>query len=74
MIFGGFVTAVAAAFYPIFFYPLAHKNEYSKCPTASRNIHLHKQTASILMSVMSYFFVSFCRLIIKLLDVATNKR
>uniref|UniRef100_A0A3Q3DBM3 Small integral membrane protein 20 n=1 Tax=Hippocampus comes TaxID=109280 RepID=A0A3Q3DBM3_HIPCM len=27
-IFGGFVTAVAAAFYPIFFYPLAHKNEY----------------------------------------------
>uniref|UniRef100_A0A3Q4BD27 Small integral membrane protein 20 n=1 Tax=Mola mola TaxID=94237 RepID=A0A3Q4BD27_MOLML len=30
LIFGGFVTAVAAAFYPIFFYPLAHKNEYSK--------------------------------------------
>ncbi|XP_060922344.1 small integral membrane protein 20 [Limanda limanda] len=28
LIFGGFVTAVAAAFYPIFFYPLHHKEEY----------------------------------------------
>lgn len=31
LIFGGFVTAVAAAFYPIFYYPLTHKSEYSKC-------------------------------------------
>lgn len=31
LVFGGFVTAVAAAFYPIFFYPLTHKDEYSKC-------------------------------------------
>lgn len=31
LVFGGFVTAVAAAFYPIFVYPLTHKNEYSKC-------------------------------------------
>lgn len=30
LIFGGFVTAVAAAFYPIFFHPLAHKDEYRK--------------------------------------------
>ncbi|XP_061137349.1 small integral membrane protein 20 isoform X2 [Syngnathus typhle] len=29
LIFGGFITAVAAAFYPIFYYPLTHKNEYS---------------------------------------------
>jgi len=29
-IFGGFVTAVAAAFYPIFYYPLTHNEEYSK--------------------------------------------
>ncbi|XP_030286535.1 small integral membrane protein 20 [Sparus aurata] len=28
LVFGGFVTAVAAAFYPIFVYPLTHKNEY----------------------------------------------
>ncbi|XP_047460399.1 small integral membrane protein 20 [Mugil cephalus] len=28
LIFGGFITAVAAAFYPIFVYPLAHKEEY----------------------------------------------
>ncbi|XP_030018830.1 small integral membrane protein 20-like [Sphaeramia orbicularis] len=28
LIFGGFMTAVAAAFYPIFFYPLTHKDEY----------------------------------------------
>ncbi|CAJ1086097.1 small integral membrane protein 20 [Xyrichtys novacula] len=28
LIFGGFVTAIAAAFYPIFFYPLTHKDEY----------------------------------------------
>lgn len=31
LIFGGFVTAIAAAFYPIFFYPYMHKREYSKC-------------------------------------------
>lgn len=30
LIFGGFVTAVAATLYPIFFYPLTHKDEYSK--------------------------------------------
>ncbi|XP_037615277.1 small integral membrane protein 20 [Sebastes umbrosus] len=28
LIFGGFVTAVAAAFYPIFFYPMTHNEEY----------------------------------------------
>ncbi|XP_075424417.1 small integral membrane protein 20 isoform X2 [Ascaphus truei] len=28
LIFGGFVTAVAAAFYPIFFHPLANIDEY----------------------------------------------
>uniref|UniRef100_A0A3Q1G755 Small integral membrane protein 20 n=1 Tax=Acanthochromis polyacanthus TaxID=80966 RepID=A0A3Q1G755_9TELE len=28
LVFGGFVTAVAAAFYPIFFYPLTHGDEY----------------------------------------------
>ncbi|XP_069487953.1 small integral membrane protein 20 isoform X2 [Ambystoma mexicanum] len=30
LIFGGFITAVAAAFYPIFFHPLMHIEEYSK--------------------------------------------
>uniref|UniRef100_A0AAV2KRV1 Small integral membrane protein 20 n=1 Tax=Knipowitschia caucasica TaxID=637954 RepID=A0AAV2KRV1_KNICA len=30
LIFGGFVTAVAAAFYPIFVYPLTHKDDYRK--------------------------------------------
>lgn len=30
LIFGGFVTAVAAAFYPIFFYPYMHNREYSE--------------------------------------------
>lgn len=30
LIFGGFITAVAAAFYPIFFHPLTHTEEYSK--------------------------------------------
>uniref|UniRef100_A0A3Q3IPM1 Small integral membrane protein 20 n=1 Tax=Monopterus albus TaxID=43700 RepID=A0A3Q3IPM1_MONAL len=28
MVVGGFVAVVAAAFYPIFFHPLTHKNEY----------------------------------------------
>uniref|UniRef100_A0A6Q2YXC1 Uncharacterized protein n=1 Tax=Esox lucius TaxID=8010 RepID=A0A6Q2YXC1_ESOLU len=28
LIFGGFITAVAAAFYPIFFHPLAHTDDY----------------------------------------------
>uniref|UniRef100_W5MU41 Small integral membrane protein 20 n=1 Tax=Lepisosteus oculatus TaxID=7918 RepID=W5MU41_LEPOC len=31
LIFGGFVTAVGVAFYPIFFHPLTHVDEYSKC-------------------------------------------
>ncbi|XP_061525288.1 small integral membrane protein 20 isoform X2 [Phycodurus eques] len=35
-IFGGFVTAVAAAFYPIFFYPLAHKTEYREFQKMNR--------------------------------------
>ncbi|XP_077356321.1 small integral membrane protein 20 [Festucalex cinctus] len=35
-IFGGFVTAVAAAFYPIFFYPLAHKDEYREVQKTNR--------------------------------------
>ncbi|XP_069487952.1 small integral membrane protein 20 isoform X1 [Ambystoma mexicanum] len=30
LIFGGFITAVAAAFYPIFFHPLMHIEEYKK--------------------------------------------
>ncbi|KAL7375248.1 hypothetical protein ABVT39_014286 [Epinephelus coioides] len=36
LIFGGFVTAVAAAFYPIFFYPLAHKDEYRSVQKSNR--------------------------------------
>uniref|UniRef100_A0A3B5KUD8 Small integral membrane protein 20 n=1 Tax=Xiphophorus couchianus TaxID=32473 RepID=A0A3B5KUD8_9TELE len=28
LVFGGFITAVAAALYPIFVYPLTHKEEY----------------------------------------------
>ncbi|KAM9335220.1 small integral membrane protein 20 [Symphorus nematophorus] len=36
-IFGGFVTAVAAAFYPIFFYPLTHKNEYRAVQKMNRS-------------------------------------
>ncbi|XP_037116719.1 small integral membrane protein 20 [Syngnathus acus] len=36
-IFGGFITAVAAAFYPIFFYPLTHKNEYREVQKTNRS-------------------------------------
>ncbi|XP_029944281.1 small integral membrane protein 20, partial [Salarias fasciatus] len=36
LIFGGFVTAVAAAFYPIFFYPLTHKHEYREVQKMNR--------------------------------------
>uniref|UniRef100_A0A3P9HAS5 Small integral membrane protein 20 n=1 Tax=Oryzias latipes TaxID=8090 RepID=A0A3P9HAS5_ORYLA len=28
LIFGGFITTVAAALYPIFVYPLTHRDEY----------------------------------------------
>ncbi|XP_077598317.1 small integral membrane protein 20 [Stigmatopora nigra] len=35
-IFGTFVTAVAAAFYPIFFYPFAHKEEYREVQKLNR--------------------------------------
>ncbi|XP_048827870.1 small integral membrane protein 20 isoform X2 [Brienomyrus brachyistius] len=37
IIFGGFITAVAAAFYPIFFYPLAHLKEYNAGHKSCRN-------------------------------------
>lgn len=36
LIFGGFVTAVAAAFYPIFYYPLTHRDEYRKVQKVNR--------------------------------------
>ncbi|XP_061108743.1 small integral membrane protein 20 [Conger conger] len=36
IIFAGFVTAVAAAFYPILFYPLSHINEYKQVQTVNR--------------------------------------
>ncbi|XP_059210752.1 small integral membrane protein 20 [Centropristis striata] len=36
LIFGGFVVAVAAAFYPIFFYPLAHKQQYREVQKVNR--------------------------------------
>ncbi|CAG04578.1 unnamed protein product [Tetraodon nigroviridis] len=37
LIFGGFVTAVAAAFYPIFFYPYMHKGEYREVQKINRD-------------------------------------
>ncbi|XP_051285184.1 small integral membrane protein 20 [Dicentrarchus labrax] len=36
LVFGGFVTAVAAAFYPIFVYPLTHKSEYREVQKMNR--------------------------------------
>ncbi|KAJ0055449.1 hypothetical protein NL108_003813, partial [Boleophthalmus pectinirostris] len=36
LIFGGFVTAVAAAFYPIFIHPLTHKDEYRAVQRVNR--------------------------------------
>ncbi|XP_066576088.1 small integral membrane protein 20 [Amia ocellicauda] len=36
VIFGGFVAAVAAAFYPIFFHPLTHVSEYKKVQQENR--------------------------------------
>ncbi|MEE6462315.1 hypothetical protein FKM82_001558 [Ascaphus truei] len=36
LIFGGFVTAVAAAFYPIFFHPLANIDEYKREQAVNR--------------------------------------
>ncbi|XP_075884490.1 small integral membrane protein 20 [Nelusetta ayraudi] len=37
LIFGGFVTAVAAAFYPIFFYPLTHNSDYREVQKINRS-------------------------------------
>ncbi|XP_023994140.1 small integral membrane protein 20 [Salvelinus sp. IW2-2015] len=36
LIFGGFITAVAAAFYPIFFHPLTHTADYNQVQRANR--------------------------------------
>ncbi|XP_017327891.1 small integral membrane protein 20 [Ictalurus punctatus] len=35
-IFGGFVTAVAAVFYPIFFHPLIHTDDYKQVQKVNR--------------------------------------
>ncbi|KAJ3585770.1 hypothetical protein NHX12_014488 [Muraenolepis orangiensis] len=37
LIFGGFVTAVAAAFYPIYYYPLVHTEDYKQVQKANRD-------------------------------------
>ncbi|KAG9345789.1 hypothetical protein JZ751_008934 [Albula glossodonta] len=37
LIFGGFVAVVAAAFYPIFFHPLAHVHEYKQVQKENRS-------------------------------------
>ncbi|XP_063778171.1 small integral membrane protein 20 [Pseudophryne corroboree] len=36
LIFGGFVAAVAAAFYPIYYHPLEHIEDYKKEQTVNR--------------------------------------
>ncbi|KAL0970465.1 hypothetical protein UPYG_G00242330 [Umbra pygmaea] len=36
LIFGGFITAVAAAFYPIFFHPLTHPADYKQVQRENR--------------------------------------
>ncbi|XP_072542883.1 small integral membrane protein 20 [Salminus brasiliensis] len=36
LIYGGFVVAVAAACYPIFFHPLSHSNEYREIQKINR--------------------------------------
>ncbi|KAL6490714.1 hypothetical protein MHYP_G00010590 [Metynnis hypsauchen] len=36
LIFGGFIAAVAAAFYPIFFHPYSHKDEYKEIQKVNR--------------------------------------
>ncbi|XP_012695630.1 small integral membrane protein 20 [Clupea harengus] len=36
LIFGGFVAAIAATFYPILFYPMSHPDEYRQVQTANR--------------------------------------
>ncbi|RVE60465.1 hypothetical protein OJAV_G00181390 [Oryzias javanicus] len=37
LVFGGFITAVAAALYPIFVYPLTHKDEYRQTQRINRS-------------------------------------
>ncbi|XP_053114415.1 small integral membrane protein 20 [Hemicordylus capensis] len=36
LIFGGFVTVVGAAFYPIYFHPLMHPEKYKKEQAVNR--------------------------------------
>ncbi|KAL3046342.1 small integral membrane protein 20 [Trematomus bernacchii] len=36
LIFGGFVTAIAAVFYPIFVYPMVHNHEYRDVQKTNR--------------------------------------
>ncbi|XDV17803.1 hypothetical protein PO909_023618 [Leuciscus waleckii] len=37
LIFGGFIAAVAAAFYPIFFHPLTHSEDYKQVQKTNRS-------------------------------------
>ncbi|KAM3850506.1 small integral membrane protein 20 [Diretmus argenteus] len=36
LIFGGFITAVAAAFYPIYYHPLSHPEDYKQIQKVNR--------------------------------------
>ncbi|KAK9972074.1 hypothetical protein ABG768_025405 [Culter alburnus] len=36
LIFGGFIAAVAVAFYPIFFHPLTHTEDYKQVQKMNR--------------------------------------
>lgn len=55
LVFGGFVTAVAAAFYPIFFYPLTHRDEYSKWLLAFIHSQLHNNSAMSYTRYVIYY-------------------
>ncbi|TRY96522.1 hypothetical protein DNTS_014705 [Danionella cerebrum] len=36
LVFGGFIAAIAASFYPIFFYPLTHNDDYKQIQKINR--------------------------------------
>uniref|UniRef100_A0A8C5LSL7 Small integral membrane protein 20 n=1 Tax=Leptobrachium leishanense TaxID=445787 RepID=A0A8C5LSL7_9ANUR len=53
LLFGGFVAAVAAAFYPIYFYPMMHIEEFKKEQAVNRSDVVQEDVQPVGLKVWS---------------------
>ncbi|XP_077333806.1 small integral membrane protein 20 [Lithobates pipiens] len=53
LVFGGFIAAVAAALYPIFYHPMTHLDEYKKEQSINRQGVVQEDVQPIGLKVWS---------------------